>query len=90
MKEFLLAALPWIALGVSLALICANYSKNKKSKAAGTDEDQKQPDGNYMTEGICFGMCAGVVLSTVGIIELGLGISLGMLLGIVVGRNIKK
>lgn len=54
------------------------------------EEDQKQPVENCMTEGVCFGMCAGVVLSTTGFVELGLGISLGMLLGIVIGMNIKK
>lgn len=90
MKDFLLAALPWIAIGISLALVFANYSKNRKNKASDADEDQKQPDGNYMTEGVCFGMCAGVVLSTTGFVELGLGISLGMLLGIAVGMHIKK
>lgn len=35
-------------------------------------------------------MCAGVVISTTGIVEIGLGISLGMLLEIVVDMNIKK
>lgn len=90
MKEFLLAALPWLAIGISLALVFANYSKRRKNKASGAAEEKKQPAGNYMTEGICFGMCAGVVLSTTGFVEPGLGISLGMLLGIAVGMHIKK
>lgn len=61
MKGFLLAALPWIVIGISLALVFENYSKNRKNKTSHADEDQKQPAGNYMTEGVCFGMCTGVV-----------------------------
>lgn len=36
------------------------------------------------------GMCLGVVFGTSGICDLATGISIGMLLGLVVGMNIKK
>ena len=38
MKGFLLAALPWIVIGISLALVFENYSKNRKNKTSHADE----------------------------------------------------
>lgn len=77
MKEFILAALPWICIGIAVALLAANNGAVKKAK----DSDKEY--GNYMTEGMCLGMCVGTALG-------GNGLIYGMLLGLVVGMFIKK
>ena len=75
MKDFILAALPFIIIGICLAIICANLKKDKKT---------------YCSEGMCMGMCLGVALASSLKINMGLGISLGMLIGETVGILIEK
>ena len=77
MKEFMMAALPWICIGIAIALFAANHGAAKKTK----DSDKEY--GNYMTEGMCLGMCVGTVLG-------GNGLSLGMLIGLTIGMCIRK
>ena len=77
MKEFMMAALPWICIGIAIALFAANHGAAKKAKE--NDENYS----NYMTEGMCLGMCVGTALG-------GNGLIYGMLLGLVVGMLIKK
>ena len=78
MREFAAAALPWIVIGIAVAVLLAYRGKKK---------------GEYetcMTEGMCIGMCIGTAIGSSGILDLGLGISLGMLLGELAVMNIKK
>ena len=77
MNEFLMAALPWICIGIAIALFAANHGAAKKSK----NSDKEY--GNYMTEGMCLGMCIGTALG-------GNGMICGMLIGLVVGMLVKK
>ena len=77
MKEFMMAALPWICIGIAIALFAVNHGASKKAK----DSDKEY--GNYMTEGMCLGMCVGTALG-------GNGLSFVMLIGMVVGMCIKK
>ena len=77
MKAFMMAALPWICIGIAIALFAANHGAVKKAK----DSDKEY--GNYMTEGMCLGMCMGAALGRNGLIY-------GMLLGLVIGMFIKK
>lgn len=77
MKEFMMAALPWICIGFAIALFAANHGTAKKAKA-----DEKA-HGNYMTEGMCLGMCIGTALGENGLIY-------GMLAGMIIGMNIEK
>ena len=77
MKDFMMAALPWICIGIAIALFAANHGAAKKAK----DSDKEY--GNYMTEGMCLGMCVGTALG-------GNGLIYGMLGGLVVGMLIKK
>ena len=88
-SDFIYAALPWIAIGISIALITVNFKKKKK--------DEKESD--YVTTGICLGMCFGVAIGssltdTFGESALTYGICFGMLFGVVTGsfmsRNRKK
>lgn len=77
MKEFIVAALPWICIGIAIALFAANHGAAKKAK----DSDKEYR--NYMTEGMCLGMCVGTALG-------GNGLIYGMLVGLVIGMCIKK
>ena len=79
--DFLRAALPWIAIGLLLAVFCAR-SMGKKKK-------EKQSD-DYGTEGMCLGMCLGSAIGTSLGNNTGIGISLGMLIGLAIGTCIKK
>lgn len=79
--DFIRAALPWIAVGLLLAVFFA--------RSAGKKKKEKQSD-NYGTEGMCLGMCFGTAIGTALGNNTGIGISLGMLLGLAVGSSIKK
>ena len=37
MKEFMMAALPWICIGFAIALFAANHGAVKKAKAGGKE-----------------------------------------------------
>ena len=84
--EFVMAALPWIAVGLLLAVFAARSAGSKK-KAKQSGEKQS---GDYGTEGMCLGMCFGTAIGTSLGNNTGLGISLGMLLGLAIGSGIKK
>lgn len=75
MKGFILAALPYLIIGVCLAIIFAYYKKEKQT---------------YCSEGMSIGMCLGLVLSTSLKFNIGLGLSLGMLIGETIGILIEK
>ena len=79
--DFLRAAMPWVAMGLLLAVFAARSAKKK------TDEDQTD---NYGTEGMCLGICFGTAIGTSLGNNTGIGICLGMLLGLAIGSGIKK
>lgn len=79
--DFLRAALPWIMVGLALAVLFARNA-GKKKKEEKTDD--------YGTEGMCLGMCLGTAIGTSFGNNTGIGISLGMLIGLAVGTCIKK
>lgn len=88
---FLSAALPWLCMGLFLAVFFAKSAKKKdsgnESKSEKTDTEKKE---NYSLEGMCFGMCFGVALGTSIGNNTGIGMSLGMLAGLVIGTFIEK
>lgn len=79
--DFLRAALPWVTMGLLLAVFFARSAKRKK------DEDKK---ADYGTVGMCLGMCFGTAIGTALGNNTGLGISMGMLMGLAIGTSIKK
>ena len=79
--DFIRTALPWVAMGLLLAVFAA--------RSAGRKKKEKEID-NYGTEGMCLGMCFGTAIGTALGNNTGIGISLGMLLGLAVGSSIKK
>ena len=79
--SFLRAALPWIAVGLLLAVLFARGARKQK---------KDEQTGDYGTEGMCLGMCFGTAIGTSLGNQTGIGISLGMLIGLAIGTCIKK
>ena len=79
--DFIRAALPWITIGLLLAVFFARSNEKKQ------DEDRRE---DYGTEGMCLGMCFGTAIGTALGNNTGIGISLGMLMGLAVGTCIQK
>ena len=79
--DFIRAALPWVAMGLLLAVFAARGVGRKK---------KEKEIHNYGTEGMCLGMCFGTAIGTALGNNTGIGISLGMLLGLAIGSSIKK
>ena len=78
MKEFIMAALPFVIIGICIIILIVNSKYNKKDK------------NSYLLEGLSLGMCFGLCFSNSLNIDLGLGLSLGMLIGEAIGSAIKK
>ena len=79
--DFLSAALPWICIGLLLAIFSARSARKKK-------EDKRKE--NYGTEGMALGMCFGSAIGTAFGNNTGIGLTLGMLAGLAIGSCIEK
>ena len=79
--DFLSAALPWISIGLLLAIFFAQSARKKKG-----DKTKE----NYATEGMALGMCFGTAIGTSIGNNTGIGLTLGMLAGFVIGSCIEK
>lgn len=69
MKDFILAALPLVALGVAIAVAvtCGLRAKRAATAAMNSPEDEKpvkkQSDGTHMCLGMCLGLVVGLFCS---------------------------
>ena len=92
MKDFIMAALPWVVMGIAIAVLAVNFSKkaNNKAKDDVDINDSESEEDNYMALGMCLGMCMGCALSSAGVFSISYGISFGMLIGMAIGSTIKK
>lgn len=84
--DFIHAALPWVAVGLFLAVFAVRSAKQKK--AARTEDTKPQED--YGTEGMCLGMCFGSAIGASGTVSIGISMCLGMAIGLAIGSCIKK
>lgn len=55
MKDFILASLPWVICGISIAIIVVNCNKEK-------DKDLSKK--TYLSEGMCLGMLIGEAIGS--------------------------
>lgn len=78
---FLSAALPWICMGLLLAIFFAQAARKKK--------DNKK-NCSYSTEGLALGMCFGAAIGTSLGNNTGTGLALGMLAGFAIGLCIEE
>ena len=83
--DFFSAALPWIVMGVALAVFFVREDHRKKRRK----DDQKKKD-DYGSEGLALGMCFGAAIASAMHWDIGLGLSLSMLLGLVSGSEMEK
>lgn len=80
---FIDAALPWIAIGLMLAVFFARMARIAVTKKNDGDADR-------VSEGMALGMCFGVALSVALHINLGIGMMAGLLYGLLIGSRIAK
>lgn len=74
-KDFVLAALPWILAGIAVAILCAGMGTRKAKENSKALEER-------MAIGTSLGLLAGVVLNYCGLWEShALGLALGPLWG---------
>ena len=73
MKEFVFAALPWVLMGLALAVLAASHiTKKQKNEKRGT----------YIALGAGLGLLLGAVLNSCGLwADQALGYAMGPLLG---------
>lgn len=92
MKDFILAALPLVALGIAIAVAvtCGLRAKRAATAAMNSPEDEKpvkkQSDGTHMCLGMCLGLVAGLFCSNFAESwNQGICMTLGMCVGMMVG-----
>lgn len=77
MKEFLSAALPWICIGLILALCAYRHSLQKE------DSSGEHRAGGHLLDGLCIGLCIGTALDSGSLVY-------WMLLWLIVGLCLRK
>ena len=77
--DFAHAALPWIGIGLLLAVFFAQSTQKKKKK-----------NETYSTEGMALGMCFGVAIGTAFGNHTDIGLPFGMLAGLIIGDCVEK
>ena len=99
MGDFIMAALPWICMGVALAVatVVLRHEQVRKQmieadETLTAEEKQKKTAqrSSNMVWGMCIGECLGIVLAEVCHFSVALGISIGMMIGIALGVREKK
>ncbi|MGI6014171.1 MAG: hypothetical protein ACOX7K_07815 [Oscillospiraceae bacterium] len=75
MKDFIMAALPWVTVGISVAILATN--------AAG-----KKIKSSYVIEGMLIGM--GIGYAVCALLEMSHNFGIGMLIGEAIGSFIEK
>ena len=92
MKDFILAALPLVALGIAIAVAvtCGLRAKRAATAAMNSPEDEKpvkkQSDGTHMCLGMCLGLVAGLFCANFSKSwNQGICMTLGMCVGMMVG-----
>ena len=95
MKNFILAALPLVALGVAIAVAvtCGLRAKRAATAAMNSPEDEKpvkkQSDGTHMCLGMCLGLVVGLFCSNFAKSwNQGVCMTLGMCIGMMFGSAI--
>ena len=73
--------MPWVAMGLLLAVFFAREAGRKKA------EEEK---ADYGSEGIALGLCLGVAMGTTLHVNVGLSMMAGMVLGLFAGSGTEK
>lgn len=74
MKDFVLAALPWVLCGVAVAIICSRMGRREEKKSGKVDQ--------RIAIGLALGLMFGSALNSIGLWQNhGMGLALGPLWG---------
>ncbi len=89
MRDFIMAALPWVCMGLGVAVSLAVLNEDKtKAEAAGEDKAAAAQRSRGLVKGICIGECIGIAASSALQVSMAYGIGLGMLVGVLLGKLI--
>jgi len=81
MSEFVKSALPFVLIGISLALFAAGYYKSHKDKNSAEGENPKDFSGMGPLFGVAIGIAIGTSNDSIGA---GLGAGIGMFIGTII------
>lgn len=79
--DFIMAALLWLSMGLMLAIFAVRENSRKNNP---------EKEDNYGSEGMTLGMCFRTAIASAMKQDIGLGISIGMLMGLAAGTSMKK
>lgn len=92
MVDFILILLPVVVVGIAVILSINNIKKTNEKRKAFEDEkanqNEENPEENYMAIGMLFGVAIGTIFFNAE--SRPYGICFGMLFGMVIGMSIKK
>lgn len=77
MSEIIQQVLPWVIIGIAVVLYAVQYKKRAQEK-------------NYLTKGLACGLGFGTAICGSGIFHPVMIVGMGMLIGEVIGLNIKR
>ena len=81
MRDFMMAAVPLVVGGIALAVFFTGRAGKKKKQ-----EKESGYEAERMSLGMCFGAAAGAIFPE----YIGITLSMGMLIGLLVGMCVKK
>ena len=81
MRDFIMAAVPLVVVGIALAVFFAGRAGKKK---------KGEKENGYEAMGMSLGMCFGAAVGAIFPEYIGVTLSVGMLIGLVVGMCFGK
>ena len=81
MRDFIMAAVPLVVVGIALAVFFTGRAGKKK---------KQEKESGYEAEGLSLGMCFGAAVGAIFPEYIGVTLSVGMLIGLVVGMCFGK
>ena len=81
MRDFIMAAVPLVVVGIALAVFFTGRAGKKK---------KQEKESGYEAEGMSLGMCFGAAVGAIFPEYIGVTLSVGMLIGLLVGMCIKN
>ena len=81
MRDFIMAAVPLVVVGIALAVFFTGRAGKKK---------KQEKESGYEAERMSLGMCFGAAVGAIFPEYIGVTLSAGMLIGLLVGMYVKK